>query len=289
MIVVDASVAVKWFVEEDGHHSALSLLDGLALVTVDLVFAETINVIWKKLRRGEMTSEQAEKACHALPNFFRGVFSTAALAEDALVFARQLDHSVYDCVYLACAQRQGTKLVTADAKFVSRVAAHGLSHLVLALDDAQSLLQAGTDHPLSISDTELNRVLDLYAQFRRTMSFVEDAVRRPFGDSPVKFVNTADLGPAFDSPAYLNLQSAIRDLPQEHVGDLVALGWLGRGFDGHDWRRLREQADAIGNDPPKHLGYVIQLLTHVHEGARKLSSLHDQSSPQVSPDTNPET
>lgn len=289
MIVVDASVAVKWFVKEDGHEEALSLLGGVNLTAPDLIFCETANVLWKKLRRGEVTSEQAEEACRALPNFISAVVSATVLAEDALGIARRLDHSVYDCIYLSCAQRLGTKLVTADAEFVSRLTTGGLRHFVVALDDAQSLLQAGTSRSLSISDTELNRVLDLYAQFRRTMSFVEDAVGRPIGDMTAKLVNTADLGPAFDSPAYRNLQLAIDKLSKENVGDLVALGWLGRGYDGHDWEHLRERANAFGNEPLEHLGYVLQLLTHVHEGARRLSDFRNQAILKANPDTAPET
>lgn len=59
MIVVDASVAVKWFVEEEGHQFALSLLEQhLVIIAPDLIFSETTNVLWKKLRRGEVTRER---------------------------------------------------------------------------------------------------------------------------------------------------------------------------------------------------------------------------------------
>jgi predicted nucleic acid-binding protein len=84
-VVPDASVVVKWFVREDGHPAALSLLERSgAVVAPDLVFAETANVVWKKLRRGELTLQQANQTCEALPEFFTRVVPTASLIQDAL-------------------------------------------------------------------------------------------------------------------------------------------------------------------------------------------------------------
>ena len=47
-LVVDASVAVKWFVEEDGRQQALQILDLDEREAPDLIIAEVANVIWKK-------------------------------------------------------------------------------------------------------------------------------------------------------------------------------------------------------------------------------------------------
>ena len=158
MIVVDASVAVKWLVEEEGHLLALSFLEqNLSVVAPDLIFSEVANVLWKKLRRGEVTREQAERGCRALPRFIDGVVSGASLIEDALTFARRFDHPVYDCIYLACAQQQGTKLLTADRKFVAQLKNGGLDYLVVDLDDTATLGRADSSTELSISTNELTR------------------------------------------------------------------------------------------------------------------------------------
>jgi predicted nucleic acid-binding protein len=291
VIVVDASVTVKWFVEEEGHLSALSLLEpNLVLIAPDLIFPETANVLWKKLRRGEVTPEQAERACRALPNFFEGIVTAASLIEDALMLAKRLDHPVYDCVYLACAQQQGTKLVTADRKFVSHLKDDGLGHLAVALDDAAALTHAESNVGLSISAAELTRVLALSDQFRRTLSFIEEQVAKAVAPGGIKWVNAADLTPAFDSPARRRLEQAVSSLPHNNVGDLVALAWLGRGFDGNDWAYLRDNARGmLGNDPLQHLGYIISLLIHVEDGIEKLSVLRRLTQDQSDPDAKPET
>ncbi len=283
IFVVDASIVVKWFVAEDGHSLTLSLLEhGLSAIAPDLIFSETANVLWKKLRRGEVTSEQAERACGALPNFFEGVVSTASLVQDALGFATRLDHPVYDCIYLACAERQGTKLVTADQKFIERLKAGGLRHLVISLHEASSLTPDSMDNGPSISDTDLKRVIGLSERFERTLSSVREPVES-FGQ--LKWVNTADLQPAFDSPAYRRLMETISSLSHDNLRDLVALAWLGRGYDGNDWNQLREQADAtLGDEPAEHSRYIGSLLPYVRSGIQKISNLdkrqRDQSNPK---------
>lgn len=44
---------------------------------------------------------------------------------EAMRFALQLNHPVYDCFYLALAKRLGTYVVTADARFGQAVSSHG--------------------------------------------------------------------------------------------------------------------------------------------------------------------
>jgi predicted nucleic acid-binding protein len=285
VIVVDASVAVKWFVDEDGHQLALTLLDrGIAVIAPDLIFSETSNVLWKKLRRGEVTLEQAKRACRALPEFFQGVVSGASLMEDALGLARRLDHPVYDCVYLACAQQRGAKLITADTKFVSHLKETGFGHLASGLDETTDIGQTPANSVLSISDAELSRVLSLSDQFRRTLSFVEEQVGKPIGGGSLKWVNAADLAPAFESPSRRRLEEAVSALPHDMLSDLVALAWLGRGYDGSDWALLRDDARAmLGNEPLRHLGYIIGLLAYVRPGIDKIRRLTGRTPSQDIP------
>ena len=53
-LVIDASIAAKWFVEEPGRAQALEVLDETDRQAPDLVVAEVANVIWKKVLRIEM-------------------------------------------------------------------------------------------------------------------------------------------------------------------------------------------------------------------------------------------
>ena len=65
--VVDASVAIKWFLPELYGDAALRLLrEGHSLVAPDLLFPEVGNVLWKRVRRREATAKEAGAALDAL-------------------------------------------------------------------------------------------------------------------------------------------------------------------------------------------------------------------------------
>jgi Hydantoinase B/oxoprolinase len=63
--VSDASIAVKWVVPEHSSERA-PLLHDYGLVAPDLLFAECANILWKKVRRGELTKEEADIAAQTL-------------------------------------------------------------------------------------------------------------------------------------------------------------------------------------------------------------------------------
>lgn len=120
--VVDASVAVKWFVEEPGSPAACALLTrGEVLLAPDLVLVEASNTAWKKVKRGEMTPEQGEAMIRALPLYFERLVHTDALINRAYALAHRLDHPVYDCLYLALAEQESVQVITDDHRLVKVV------------------------------------------------------------------------------------------------------------------------------------------------------------------------
>jgi predicted nucleic acid-binding protein len=120
VIVVDASVALKWFLVENGSDEALRLAgSGRSLAAPDLIIAEVCNGLWKSARLGRLTSEQVSLAAANLPDFLSRLAPGRLLAERAVKIADDLGHPVYDCFYLALAERLGTKLVTADRRLTA--------------------------------------------------------------------------------------------------------------------------------------------------------------------------
>src|SRR6266849_5468707 len=53
-LVIDASITVKWVVDEPGTPEALLLRRTAKLIAPDLLVAECANVLWKKVRRNEL-------------------------------------------------------------------------------------------------------------------------------------------------------------------------------------------------------------------------------------------
>lgn len=134
--VVDASVAVKWFVREPLRSEARRLLQGDATVYApDLVLAEVANIGWKLVRRGELRRNQALAMLVSLPNAFSALLPLPLLHERGLEIALTVDHPVYDCLYLACAEFTEAVLVTADARFCAALRDGPYGQLVRHLSD----------------------------------------------------------------------------------------------------------------------------------------------------------
>jgi predicted nucleic acid-binding protein len=124
-LVVDASVALKWFLSEEPHaDQALAVVeDGVALIAPDLLIAEVCNAAWRSARLGRISHAQLSEIAASLPRFFDGLASAARLAPRAVAIAGQLGHPVYDCLYLALAEAEQAGLVTADAQLLGKVRA----------------------------------------------------------------------------------------------------------------------------------------------------------------------
>jgi predicted nucleic acid-binding protein len=135
-LVVDASVAIKWFVEETRSDAARAVLNsGEPLLAPDLLVPEACNAAWKKVKRGEIPDEQGAAIARALPMSFDRLIPTTELAPRAFALGHQFDHPVYDCFYLALAGAESATLVTDDTQVLALARKAGLSRLIRPLAD----------------------------------------------------------------------------------------------------------------------------------------------------------
>jgi predicted nucleic acid-binding protein len=135
VIVVDASVAIKWLLPEVDSAAARALY-GEEMSAPAIWLSEVANALWHHVRVGELSEEHA----HALLLRFRKapVISTPIEREleRAFALANALPHPVYDCLYLALAIQEGASLVTADLRFARAVRRNGRwSHHVRVLGE----------------------------------------------------------------------------------------------------------------------------------------------------------
>ena len=127
-LVVDASVAVKWLVEEEESETAERLLRGnFDLHAPRLLVSEVANAIWRRARAGEIGRGEAGMLVHAISEMPLYWHNDEELGPDAVRLALAFDRPAYDCVYLALAHRIGAQVVTTDARFANALAAteHG--------------------------------------------------------------------------------------------------------------------------------------------------------------------
>ena len=119
-LVVDASVAVKWFVEEEYSAEAGRLFDGAhELHAPRLLASEVGNALWRKARAGELNPGRVGALATAIHRVAVRWTEDEVICPDAVRLALALDRPVYDCVYLALAHRVGATLVTADLRFAN--------------------------------------------------------------------------------------------------------------------------------------------------------------------------
>lgn len=124
MVIVDASVALKWVLQEQDSDRAIALLASEALAAPDLFWAECANVLWVKARRGQIDRGDANAAFAAIDASPVSVIPARSLAAAAQAMAFELDQTVYDCLYLAAALASGGVFVTADEAFAKAALAH---------------------------------------------------------------------------------------------------------------------------------------------------------------------
>jgi predicted nucleic acid-binding protein len=117
-LVIDASIAVKWVVEEDGTPQASVLRQRAKLIAPELLVAECANILWKKVRRRELSKDEAVLAARILQAADIELLPTRSLLDTATRIAIELDHPAYDCLYIASAVENGCQFVTADESLV---------------------------------------------------------------------------------------------------------------------------------------------------------------------------
>jgi predicted nucleic acid-binding protein len=120
-VVVDASVATKWVVEEVHSDEAALLLAYDALHAPDHWQAEAVNVLWAKAFRGDLATADAEQRMTVLMRApvigtpIAGLMSRAF----AISVARQV--TIYDSLYLALAEKLSIPVVTADVRLMRQL------------------------------------------------------------------------------------------------------------------------------------------------------------------------
>ena len=114
-VVVDASIAVQWFSNEPGSSLAARLIEEeTPLLAPDLMPVEAVNAWWKKVRVGDMEPAHLNEALVNLLGLGIELAPATSLLASAADLAVEIDHPIYDCLYLALAKNRRARLATDD-------------------------------------------------------------------------------------------------------------------------------------------------------------------------------
>jgi predicted nucleic acid-binding protein len=138
--VVDASVAVKWFVPESLQANAWALAKRPEnLVAPDFLLIEIASIAWKKAIRREISRTVALEISRQIVNGVDRFFPAEPFVRRALEIGLDLNHSIYDCIYLAVAELTGYALVSADDGLEKAVACSKWQSLLVPLSSIPPL------------------------------------------------------------------------------------------------------------------------------------------------------
>lgn len=233
-LVIDASVAIKWFIDEPLHENARQILrDREELHAPDLLISELGNIVWKKMMRGEIEETHAQSIVLSLHDLPITLHPSVELINRALQIASAIKHPVYDCLYLACAETLGSRILTADEKLKRVLAGSSLSTICRNLGDR---------YDIALSAATIERLIDLLKRAKSTWEKLEGS----------------DVELHLDTPVFVRIKNAIQELSEAERTDLAALGSLGAGSVGRDW--LLAQRNARGGLLPDNVNDLIDII-----------------------------
>ena len=145
-LVVDTSVALKFYLPEEGHEEAVRLLEAEEAGAAELLAPGTIlpegfnAIVWQR-KRGLLDAEDADEAWGKLLRAPTYTYATEDLIERAAEIAAETDAVVYDTLFLALAEDARTVVVTADGKLLRKLEGTRYAPLASSLERAENLLQ----------------------------------------------------------------------------------------------------------------------------------------------------
>lgn len=137
VIVVDASVAAKWFVEEEFSAAAFEILDeSNQLHAPDFMLLEMDSILCKWGRRGLVTPSEASGVRDALRRYPIQLHSFTSFLDPAFAIAVQTGQTIYDCLYIALASLLDARTVTADRRLYQGLANGPFADYVVWIEEA---------------------------------------------------------------------------------------------------------------------------------------------------------
>lgn len=146
LLVLDTSVAVKWYLTEELDDQAVRLLEAAESGAVEFSAPSTLqpeffNALWQRRRRGELSLEEVRRGWE---DFASDDPATLYAPEDLMTHAAEIAFEseviIYDALFLALAEDSGTVMVTADIRLLNVLEDSPYAHLAHSLADVGSLI-----------------------------------------------------------------------------------------------------------------------------------------------------
>lgn len=120
-VVIDASVAAKWFLDEEHRDKAIDLrtdyLDGtIDVLSPDLLPYEVLNALKYS---GDLGKLELEKVAEIIENYQFALYPI--LGKEAVEASYEYGITIYDSAYVALAQSEEATFYTADKRLLEKI------------------------------------------------------------------------------------------------------------------------------------------------------------------------
>ena len=140
IVVVDASVVIKWYVDEIHTPEALHLLEKqFDLHAPDMLLPEFGNILWKKRRNDDIPESGPETILSLFQDQAITLHPHTDLLKAAVFGAIKTGQSVYDWTYLVLARSLSCKFVTADKRFYLALKDSDLKKNLVWIEDVMDI------------------------------------------------------------------------------------------------------------------------------------------------------
>jgi predicted nucleic acid-binding protein len=124
--VLDSCVGFKWLVVEQDTDKARKLRDEYRLGTHELIApdvfpVEIVHALTRSERQGRVTAAEGAQLMVDMLNTLPLLFPSLPLLPRAYQISSSARIGVYDCLYVALAEREGCDLVTSDARLIANL------------------------------------------------------------------------------------------------------------------------------------------------------------------------
>ena len=122
--VLDSCIAVKWFLAEVDSAKAIQLRDQFDqqihdLLAPDVFPVEIAHALSRAERRGLIQPIDGSQHLSDLLAFLPTLYASVSLLPRAYEISSQARIGVYDCLYVALAEREGCDLITSDSRLMN--------------------------------------------------------------------------------------------------------------------------------------------------------------------------
>jgi predicted nucleic acid-binding protein len=127
-LVLDSNVAVKWALPEADTPQAVRFLNQFCrgmpeVLAPDIDPVEIAHALSRAERRGIISPPLGTRRLRAVLRHPPALHPYLPLLPRVFAISSAARHGVYDCLYVALAEREGCELVTADRKLISNLQA----------------------------------------------------------------------------------------------------------------------------------------------------------------------